>query len=133
MKALSRTKSVLTAVVVVLPCLVAGAARADVSIVDNDKTVHVDCGKDPNVALIGNHNTITATGVCDTLTISGNDCSFVGSVSSATVSGNHNTVTLAAADQVSVPGSDNTITVKKAIKRKSPSISNTGTHNNVSH
>jgi hypothetical protein len=83
------------------------------------------------VSLLGNHITIRATGTCTSLTMSGNDCSFVGSAITVSVSGNHNTVTLAAADDVSVPGNDNTVTVKKAIKRKTPAISNSGNHNHV--
>jgi hypothetical protein len=31
------------------------SARADVSVIDNDKTLEVDCAKDPEVSLIGNH------------------------------------------------------------------------------
>jgi hypothetical protein len=129
---MSRMKSVLTAIAIVVPCLLAGSARADVAIEANNKTVHVDCAKDANIALLGNHLTVTATGVCTAVTVAGNECSFAGSAVSVSVPGNHNTVTLAAADDVSVPGNDNTVSVKKAIKHKAPNVSNTGTHNSIS-
>ena len=38
-------------------------ARAYVSVIDNDKTLDVDCAKDPEVSLIGNHLTVTTKGV----------------------------------------------------------------------
>jgi hypothetical protein len=113
----------------VVVCLSVGAARADVAIEANNKTVRVDCAKDPNVALLGNHLTVTATGVCTAVTIPGNENSFTGSALSVSVPGNTNTVTLAAADDVSVTGNGNAIMVKKAIKRKAPAFSNLGNNN----
>src|SRR5215813_2170188 len=78
------------------------AARADVTVMDNDKTLDVDCAKDPNVALLGNHLTLTTKGVCARISVAGNNATITGSASLVSVTGNHNTVTLEAADDVSV-------------------------------
>ncbi|HET9624249.1 MAG TPA: DUF3060 domain-containing protein [Kofleriaceae bacterium] len=123
-------KPVLAAIAV---CVLGGSARAraDVSIVENDKTINVDCNKDPNISVLGNHITIHATGVCASLSIAGNECAFTGVATSASIPGNHNTVTLSAADDVSVAGNYNTVIVKHPVKRKTPSISNPGNHNKV--
>ncbi|HEX7836815.1 MAG TPA: DUF3060 domain-containing protein [Kofleriaceae bacterium] len=107
------------------------AARANVTLVDNDKTVEVDCAKDPEVNLIGNHLTVTTKGVCARIAISGNDETVSGSAGTVYVNGNHNTVTLAAADDVAINGNHNTVTVRKAIKAKAPRISNPGNDNRV--
>jgi hypothetical protein len=128
-------KPLYVAVAIGLPCVVVGGAsspaRADVSIADNNKTINVDCAKDQNISVMGNHITINTTGVCTSLTIAGNECSFTGSVMSASVPGNHNTITLTAVDDVSVQGNYNTVFVKRPIKSKKPSVSNIGNHNKV--
>ena len=119
----------LLAVVVVLSCALAGLARADISITENDKSVRIDCTKDGTLMLAGNHLTITATGVCASVTIAGNESSFTGSALAVSIPGNTNTVSLAAADEVSVTGNGNAVMVKKAIKRKAPRFSNLGNNN----
>jgi hypothetical protein len=106
-------------------------ARADISVVDNDKTIDVDCAKDGEVHLLGNHLTITLKGVCAKVTVEGNHATVTGSATTVRVAGNHNTLTLAAADDVTVDGNNNTVTVRKAVKRKAPRIANTGTDNHV--
>ena len=108
-----------------------GAARADVSVLDNDKTIEVDCAKDPQVSLLGNHLTLTLKGVCARITIDGNEATVSGSASAVRVNGNHNTLTLAAADQVAIYGNDNTVTVQKPVKAKAVQISNPGSRNKV--
>jgi hypothetical protein len=107
------------------------AARAEVTIIDNDKTVEVDCAKDPEINLIGNHLTVTTKGVCARIAISGNDATISGSAIVVQINGNHNTVALAAADDVAIHGNNNTVTVRKAIKAKTPRISNPGKDNRV--
>jgi hypothetical protein len=107
------------------------AARADVTVMDNDKTLDVDCAKDPNVALLGNHLTLTTKGVCARISVAGNNATITGSASLVSVTGNHNTVTLEAADDVSVTGNDNTVSVLKAIKAKAPRISSPGNRNKI--
>jgi len=109
----------------------APAARANVSVIDNNKTIDVDCAKDPEVHLLGNHLTVTAKGVCSKITVEGNHTMVTGSAATVHVAGSHNTLTLAAADDVTIDGNSNTVTVRKPIKRKAPRIANTGTDNKV--
>ena len=58
---------------------VPAVAAADVSIIDNGKTVAIDCAKDPRVSLIGNSLTVTLTGTCKKLDITGNHETVTGS------------------------------------------------------
>jgi catabolite regulation protein CreA len=109
----------------------AAIARADVTLLDNNKTVAVDCAKDPEVNLVGNHLTVTTKGICARITVSGNEETVTGSASIVQVNGNHNTVTLDAADDVAINGNRNTVIVRKPIKAKAPRISNPGTDNHV--
>jgi catabolite regulation protein CreA len=106
-------------------------ARAEISIIDNDRTIDVDCAKDPEVSLVGNHLTLTARGVCAKLTISGNHATVTGSANVVFVAGNHNTVTLAAADDVTIAGNNNTLTVRKSVKLKAPRVADAGTDNHI--
>lgn len=108
-----------------------GAARADVTVLDNNKTIEVDCAKDPQVNLLGNHITLTLKGVCAMVSVDGNEETVTGSASAVRVNGNHNTITLAAADQVAIFGNDNTVTVQKPIKAKTVQIASPGNRNKV--
>ena len=123
--------SCVTIIAIVAIAIFASSGRADISVLDNDKTIDVDCAKDPNVALMGNHLTVTTKGVCNRINVFGNDATITGSASSVSVTGNHNTVNLDAADDVSVTGNDNTVSVKKPVKAKSPRISNPGNRNKI--
>jgi hypothetical protein len=109
----------------------AATAHAEVTIIENNRTVDVDCAKDPEIALLGNHITITTQGVCASIAILGNHASVRGSSREVNVAGNHNTLSLVAADDVSVAGNHNTISVRKGVTRKTPRISNLGTDNRV--
>jgi hypothetical protein len=111
--------------------LAAPAARADITVLDNDKTIDVDCAKDARISLQGNHLTVNATGVCTEITIDGNEVTVNGSAAKVAVDGNHNTVNLPAADRVSDRGNDNTVSVARPIKAKAPRVSNTGKHNKI--
>ena len=110
----------------------APAARADVTVMENDKTLDVDCAKDPNVALLGNHLTLNAKGMCSRISVSGNEITVNGSANSVSITGNKNTINLDAADDVSVTGNDNTVSVHKPIKSKTVRISNPGSRNKIS-
>lgn len=110
----------------------ATAARADVHIVDNKKTLTVDCAKDKAVNITGNHATVTLKGTCDMVNISGNKATVKGSVLVANISGNSNTLTLDGVDGIMVSGNENTVSYKKAVKEKSPKMADTGTGNKVS-
>jgi N-acyl-D-aspartate/D-glutamate deacylase len=107
------------------------AARADVSIIDNNKTLDVDCAKDPEISLVGNNIKVTAKGVCAKITVSGNHETVTGSATVVFVAGNHNTVTLAAADDITIAGNSNTVTVRKSLKLPAPKIANSGTDNHI--
>jgi len=109
----------------------AAPARADISVTDNHKTLDVDCAKDPTISLSGNHITVTTKGVCTKIMIAGNHATVTGSASMVLVSGNANTVTLAAADDVVISGNKNTLTVRKAVTRKAPNVMNSGNDNRV--
>lgn len=112
--------------------LAATAARADVHIVDNKKTLTVDCAKDKAVNITGNHATVTLKGTCDMVNISGNKATVKGSVLVANISGNNNTLTLDGVDGIMISGNENAVSYKKAVKEKSPKMADTGTGNKVS-
>jgi hypothetical protein len=109
----------------------AAPVRADISILDNNKTLDVDCAKDPEISLLGNHITITTKGVCARITIAGNEATVTGSATTVVVAGNHNTVTLAAVDDLTIDGNNNTATVRKSVKLKAPRIANRGKDNHI--
>jgi Protein of unknown function (DUF3060) len=111
--------------------LLAATASADVTVMDNNKTLTVDCAKDKNVNLVGNHITVTLTGTCDNVKVTGNHETVVGSTTNAYVAGNHNTLTLDAVDLISVAGNNNTATYKKPAAKKKTSVSNLGKNNNI--
>jgi hypothetical protein len=112
-------------------CAALGAARADITVLDNDKTLEVDCAKDPQVGLAGNHITLTLKGICAMILVDGNEATIRGSAAAVRINGNHNTATLDAADQVAIYGNDNTVTVQKPIKAKKVQISSPGSRNKV--
>src|SRR6187549_221556 len=88
--------------------LVAATASADVTVMDNDKTLTVDCAKDKNVSLVGSHITVTLNGTCEAVKVTGSHETIVGSVTNAFVTGSHNTLTLDGVDNLSLTGSHNT-------------------------
>jgi len=131
MKAMKSMKSVpvsiAAAITTVLGTLLgAGAARAEISIIDNNKSVAIDCAKDPVVNLVGNHITVALNGVCSKISITGNNETVTGAASAVTIAGSRNTVTLSAADDVIVAGNSNTLIVRKPIKAAARRITNTG-------
>ena len=111
--------------------LAAAPAAADVSIVDNHKTVTVDCAKDKQVELMGNHITVTLTGTCTKVSMTGNHGVVKGSSTAVYVSGNENTATIDAADDIVVSGNNNTITWKKGASKPQPKITSSGEKNSV--
>ncbi len=102
-------------------------AAADVTIVDNGKAVTVDCAKDPKVDLIGNHITITLTGTCKKLNITGNHETVTGSAGEVWVAGNENTLTIDAATTITVAGNKNTV----SWKQPGTKVQNSGKDNTV--
>ena len=67
---------------------IATPSFADVNVIDNDKTITVDCAKDKKVMIVGNGAKITMNGTCEHLMISGNDAKVTGSAANVMVSGN---------------------------------------------
>jgi phosphate-selective porin len=102
-------------------------AAADVTIIDNGKTVAVDCAKDPAVSLIGNHLTVTLTGTCKKLDVSGNHETVKGSADQVYIQGNENTISIDASKTISVAGNKNIVTWKSG----APKLSNAGKDNKV--
>lgn len=115
-----------------LLALATTTAAADVVVIDNNAKIKVDCAKDKTVTIVGNSAQITLTGACDRVTISGNKANVKGSVGTALVSGNDNTLELDAVDEITVSGNKNTVSFKKGLKAKLPKVANTGTDNKLS-
>jgi hypothetical protein len=111
--------------------LASTTAAGDVSIVDNKKTVTVNCAKDKTVNIIGNHAKVTLTGTCALVSISGNDATVKGSAEKFYVAGNKNTIDADGADEIATPGNKNTVTWKKGVSKKEPVVSNPGKDNKV--
>jgi hypothetical protein len=112
--------------------LTASTASADIMVADNNQKLAVDCAKDKLVTVSGNHATITLTGTCEGVIVSGNHATVKGSSVRVLVSGNNNTVEIDAADEIHVTGNKNTVSYKKGIKAKAPKVSNPGNNNSVS-
>lgn len=112
--------------------LVAATARADVKIVDDGVKLTVDCAKDKSVWISGEKATIVLTGTCDEVNISGDGTTVKGSVLRLNISGDDNTLTLDAVDQILVSGDRNTITYKKATKAKKTGVMSSGSDNKIS-
>jgi hypothetical protein len=113
-----------------LVCL-GSTASADVTIVDNDAKLDIDCAKDKSVTVAGNNATLTLNGVCEVVTLSGNEAKVSGSVKAIGVTGNKNTVTLDAVDSIVVSGNENVVTYKKPIAKKKTGVANSGNKNKV--
>ncbi|MDQ3370147.1 MAG: DUF3060 domain-containing protein [Myxococcota bacterium] len=108
-----------------------GTAHAEVSVLENRKQVQVDCAKDREVNLVGNHITATLTGTCTKVNVTGNHCTVIGSAKAVFVAGNHNTLTLEAADHIAVAGNSNTLTYKRGVAKQPPKVANSGKDNKV--
>ena len=117
-------------VIFALVCM-GSTAYADVNLLDNDETVTVDCAKDKTVNVVGNTASITLTGVCDMVQISGNAAKVTGSVKSVRISGNDNKLTLEAVDSIMVSGNDNVVTYKKPVAKKKTGVLNSGNKNKI--
>ena len=107
---------------------IAAPAAADVSVIDNNKTIAVDCAKDPKVDLIGNGITLTMTGTCQKVSVTGNNEHVTGSATTVFVAGNDNTIDVGTAVTITTAGNNNTVTWKTG----KPTISNPGKGNKVS-
>ena len=99
----------------------------------SEKTGTWDCGKDPDVSLTTNKATITLTGACKSISVSGNSITLgVESVTDLVVNGNKNTVTVSKLGTVTVNGNHNKVSWKAALSGKKPSVQNVGNGNGIS-
>lgn len=106
-------------------------ATADVMVMDNNKTVEVDCAKDKNVSLMGNNATATLKGTCDKVALQGNSNKVTGSATTVQITGNKNTATLTTVDAIQVTGNENTVTYKGPAAAKETKVSNPGNKNSI--
>ena len=122
-----------TAIACLLLAFAAAPALADKSITDNNKTVTIDCAKDPVASIEGNDNTVALTGACTKVTVAGNRNKVaVASSADVDVTGNENNVALVAVDELDVPGNKNVVSYKSAVKKGGKvKVSNPGTDNKV--
>lgn len=114
-----------------LVCGLAVPAFADLSILDNNKTLKVDCAKDAKVDLIGNHITVTLDGTCAKVTVTGNHASVTGSATKVFVAGNNNKLSIDGADDIAIAGNKNALTWKRGLKAANPKVANTGKDNAI--
>jgi hypothetical protein len=119
--------------ITVVMSLVPAVAVADVSIIDNEETVTVDCSKDKVVNIVGNDAKVTLKGTCSNVRISGNTAIVTGATISVMVSGNESALTLDAVDSILVSGNDNKLAWKKTASAKlaTPKILNSGDRNKI--
>lgn len=122
----------------IVPCAVLATAfavstvaSAEVSVLENNKTLTHDCAKDRVVDLIGNHIKITLIGTCARVSITGNHETVIGSATIVYVTGNNNNLTLEGADKITLAGNKNTLSWKQGAAKHLPKIVNVGKHNNV--
>ena len=106
---------------------------ADTSVVDNHQNVKVDCVKDPNVTVSGNHNNVRTKGTCASVSVTGNHNHVtVEASASVSISGNENAATIDAVDALTVSGNKNSVTYKRATAPdKQPVVSTTGKDDKV--
>jgi len=106
-------------------------ASADVSVLDNNKTLTIDCAKDKQVNLVGNRIKATLVGTCDKVSVTGNHETVIGSAKVVYVAGNSNELTIEAADTITLAGNKNTLSWKRGVTGPRPKLSNVGTDNKV--
>lgn len=109
-----------------------GTAAADVSILDNNKTLTIDCAKDKRVNLVGNRIKATLIGTCEKVSVTGNHETVIGSAKVVYVAGNSNELTIDAADAITLAGNKNALTWKRGATGAQPKVSNVGKDNKVS-
>lgn len=118
-------------VVAALFLALTSAASADVSIMDNNQVVDVDCAKDKEVSIIGNDATVTLTGTCTKVSIAGNGAKLTGAAKAVSIAGNQNTATLSGVDALMVAGNDNKVTYKGPVSAKKTKVSAPGNNNSI--
>ena len=101
-------------------------------IMDNGKTMTIDCKDSPAVMVMGNENTVTLTGTCTDVSVTGNKNTVTGAAASqVSTTGNDNTVTIDTVDRITSTGNRNTIAYKKSAAGSDTKVSNTGKDNKI--
>jgi hypothetical protein len=113
--------------------LVPSIALADRTINDYGVTATIDCAKDPEVSINGAGGTITLTGKCKKISISGGTNTVkIESASHLSVSGADNTVDVGEAEKISVSGASNRVSYKSGLGGKGkPKVSSPGVGNKI--
>jgi DUF3060 family protein len=124
-------RSIRTVAIAFVIALAATPATADISLVENHKTVAVDCARDKRVELMGNHIAVTLAGTCTRVAMTGNHGSVTGSATSVYISGNNNTAAIDAADDITISGNNNTVTWKRGASGPKPKIAASGKENSI--
>jgi hypothetical protein len=90
-----------------------------------------DCGKEKKVAVNAIGGTFTFTGICERVSLSGdNNKVTIEATNAVAVSGARNVVAIGAVDRVSVSGSDNTVTWRKGLPGDAPYAATASGNNN---
>ena len=122
---------------IIIGCAMIGLSTApvwaEVDIEGQGETHTIDCSKDAALVVSGAKNTITLTGACKSIEMTGTGNSLtVESVERLEINGTENTVAAVALSAVELTGVKNKVTWKTSpTKRKKPSVSNTGVKNSV--
>ena len=101
------------ALAALLSLSVTGVAAADVTLSDDNATVTHDCAADGALTVAGNNITVTLTGTCTDIVMSGNTNTLTGSTKAIMLSGNANTASLDVVDKIVASGNMNTATWKR--------------------
>ena len=109
----------------------AATPRQDIEITKGDQTATMDCsGKDVRVS--SDDNKLTLRGVCDKLTVQGDDNIITAlHFNEVEVDGDDNILTVDTVAKIAADGDDNTITWKTGPAGKAPDISNKGSDNKI--
>jgi hypothetical protein len=118
-------------IVAALVAAAPGVARAD-SVTTEGKTTTHDCAKDPESQVLGSGNTITFTGPCKRISVSGKGNTLaIASTGALIVSGAGNHATVAASDLITVLGEHNVVSWAKGLSKPAPKVNDLGKDNQV--
>lgn len=126
--------SLVLAVVTSLAGVGAGArvAWAEHAVTASATTVDHDCGSDPEVEISGSTNTITLTGTCTKVAVSGaGNTLTIAATTRLAISGANNTAAVEQVDRIAVSGVGNTVTYKRPLTAKKTKTARTGPRNSI--
>ena len=112
--------------------LVPAVAVADKSFT-GDKEITWDCGKDPKVSITTGNATITLTGTCTDIAITGSDNTLTADyLDDFVVNGNNTKVKVGTLGEIVINGNKNSVIYKKPKSGKAPDYQDNGKGNSVS-